>query len=301
MTNINATTSQSPQNSQTDFGALNSWFNPQNNTGVNVGNTGSFLDRITNPSGPQTGLDTLMQEPSALDKLLNTPSGPQMLASQPRQTTITQGRNEIRVQAPVQRAIGGVDETRYIEISVMPLSGSNLGSLNTSNKAQLSQLKDAAASRINQDNVNFHGKTTAQLRVQAAGDGYYNSPSHVAWSKAAEARSSGQIPASWWRQNDPYGGTAGNGPKIESTGIYPGTASKIAMGHDTDWTLGRHFGAGPLRDLQTMGNGTSKQEYQDRGMFGLWPAGTDNRFSKAPATDYTFGHEDWNVRYTNPW
>jgi hypothetical protein len=257
----------------------------------NIAPTG--LDRFS--SG---GLDNLLNSPSPLDRFTNQPT---LLANQPGQTQLTQGRVDVRVQAPLQNGFGIVDNSRYIEISVMPLVGSELGTLNTSNQAQLSQLRSNAADRINSDNIAFHGKTTAELRQQSREDGYYNSPSHQAWAKAAEARSAGQIPASWWMQNDPYGGTAGNGPLIEPTGIYPGTASKIAMGHDTDWTLGRQFGAGPLRDLATMGDGTTHQEFKDRGMFGLWPAGTDNRFQSQPATDYTFGHEDWTVNYTNPW
>jgi hypothetical protein len=268
--------------------------------GVEPGVSG-IMTRLQRLQSQQSPLETLANTPSKLETLAATPSQPQLLAGVQGQTQITQGRVDVRVQAPVQNAFGVVDQSRFIEISVMPLSGSNLGTLNTSNQAQLEQLRNNASTRINNDNLAFHGKTTAQLRQQSREDGYFNSPSHQAWAKAAEARSAGQIPASWWIQNDPYGGTAGNGPLIEPTGVYPGVASKIAMGHDTDWTLGRHFGAGPLRDLATMGNGTSKQEFQDRGMFGLWPTGTDNRFSAAPATSYSTGHADWNVRYTNPW
>lgn len=248
--------------------------------------------------GIVTRLDRLKAEQSPIEALAAQPS---ILAAQPNQTQLSQGRVDIRVQAPVPNAFGNVDKSRYIEISVMPLSGRDLGSLNTGNQGQLSQLRADAAVRINRDNLDFHGKTTAQIRQMSIDQGYYNSPAHQAWAKAAEARTSGQIPASWWIQNDPYGGTAGNGPLIEPLGMYPQVNSKIAMGHDTDWTLGRQFGAGPLRDLATMGNGTSKDDFKARGMFGLWPAGTDNRFQAAPATDYTFGHEDWTVKYTNPW
>ncbi|MEO1336231.1 MAG: hypothetical protein AAFV29_11335, partial [Myxococcota bacterium] len=88
------------------------------------------------------------------------------------------------------------------------------------------------------------------LQEMAKETKYLGSDAHMAWSKAAEARTGGAISAKWWRELDPFGGTAGNGPNILATGAYPGALSKIAMGHDTDWSLGRFFGEGPLAKLR---------------------------------------------------
>ncbi len=247
-----------------------------------------------------TGLDRFTQG-TAIDQLRDQPSSLELLAMQSGNANWGT-RHNIKVQAPVENVLGVIDNSRNIEISVRELQGSELGSLNTRNRAELNQLMSDASVRINRENIDFQKKTTEELRADSREMGYYNSPAHVAWSQAAEARTGGRIPASWWRENDPFGGTAGNGPKIQPSGIYPGVASRIAMGHDTDWTLGRQFGAGPLRDLNTMGNGTSKREFEERGFFGLQPV-IDNRFNAAPFSSYSTpaGHPDWNVRYTNPW
>jgi hypothetical protein len=264
---------------------------PNNFQTDNIAPTG--LDRFSTG-----GLDNLLNSLSPLSRITNQPD---VLAMQPGTGQRAEPRVNITVQAPVQNVLGVIDNSRNIEINVRPLRSDELGSLNTA-RQNIPQLLQDASARINRDNLDFHGKTTADLRRQARSEGYYESPAHMAWSQAAEARTGGRVPASWWRENDPYGGTAGNGPLIEPGGIYPGVTSRIAMGHDTDWTLGRQFGAGPLRDLNTMGNGTSKQEFKDRGMFGLWPA-NDNRFNSAAASSYStpLGHPDWNVSYTNPW
>ena len=246
------------------------------------------LDRVS--TGDTLG--TLRDTPSALDRLRDTPSSLETLAAQP--SLIASGRSEqarttIRVQAPVQNAFGGVDSSRYIEISVRPLQPSELGSLNKK-PADIPQVLADASVRMNRENLDTYGKSTRELRSDAIDSGYFNSPAHRAWAQAAEARTGGRVPASWWRENDPFGGTAGNGPQVLPQGSYPGSLSKIAMGHDTDWTLGNQFGAGPLRALQTMG-GTAEQ----RGKFGLEPFD-----SRLPNT-YSTGHPDWTVSYTNPW
>jgi len=129
------------------------------------------------------------------------------------------------------------------------------------------------------------------LKEMAITDGYFESAPHIAWAEAAEQRTGGAIPAEWWIENDPFGGTAGNGPDIVPFGEYPGANSKIAMAHDTDWTLGRYFGAGPLSSLYDAEGFTPEQ----LGFVGLRPDHQWGHFADADV--YTFGHADWNVQY----
>lgn len=129
------------------------------------------------------------------------------------------------------------------------------------------------------------------LREMAVDAGYYGSPPHVAWAQAAEARTAGKVPAEFWMRFDPFGGTAGNGPNILPTGEHPGVLSKIAMAHDTDWSIGRYFGFGPMAALRGAEGFTPEQ----LGQVGLnWdvPWG---RF--AGIDSYSNGHPDWNVQY----
>jgi hypothetical protein len=247
--------------------------------------TGSFSNLFNN----QSGLDSLMNKPTGLDNLLAQPSI--LLAAgngnQSQRTTIS-------VNAPVQNAFGVVDKTRSIDISVRPLTGSELGSLNTS-PANIQKQLDAASANIDTENQRAYGSTTVELRDQAIDAGYYRSPAHNAWAQAAEARTGGRVPAEWWITNDPFGGTAGNGPNVLPSGTYPGVASRIAMGHDTDWTLGRQFGAGPLSALQG-----SNASPEDMGSYGLVPNHSINRGLNDIYSD-PGGHRDWTVTYSNPW
>jgi hypothetical protein len=151
---------------------------------------------------------------------------------------------------------------------------------------------NAAVAKKNADDVRAYGKTTAQLKQAARNDGYFDSVAHNAWAKAAEARTGGRIPASFWKEFDPFGGTAGNGPNIELTGKYPGVASRISMAHDTDWSLGRYFNTGPLKNLYGQ-QPQNKDDMKSLGMAGLAPQ--PFRF---PNLDlYTNGRPDWNVKY----
>jgi hypothetical protein len=260
------------------------------NLSPNVALSGSVTPNALNRPPANDALGALRDTPSALDRLRDTPSTLEMLVAQPTLVaSAQQARATIRVQAPVQNGFSGIDNSRYIEISVRPLQPSELGSLNKK-PADIPQVLADAAVRMNRENLDTYRKSTRELRSDAIDSGYFNSPAHQAWAQAAEARTGGRVPASWWRENDPFGGTAGNGPQILPQGSYPGSLSKIAMGHDTDWTLGNQFGAGPLRGLQTMG-GTA----EERGKFGLEP------FDSRLTNTYTTGHPDWTVNYTNPW
>ena len=276
---------------QFNFSNQTSLFGSSSQNGsVGLG-SGTQVDRgaFSNLFSNSSGLDQLMSKPSALDNLLAQPSI--LLAAgndnKPQRASIS-------VNAPVQNVFGGVDNSRSIDITVQPLSGSELGSLNTS-PANIKKQLDTASTNINAENQRAYGSTTAQLRDQAIDSGYYRSPAHNAWAQAAEARTGGRVPAEWWIKNDPFGGTAGNGPNILASGSYPGVTSKIAMGHDTDWTLGRQFGAGPLSALKG-----STASPTDMGTYGLVPNHSINPNLSDIYSD-PGGHADWQVNYSNPW
>ncbi|HZI10677.1 MAG TPA: hypothetical protein VE153_09835 [Myxococcus sp.] len=169
-----------------------------------------------------------------------------------------------------------------IEISTTPINM----------RALTKQGLDAAVAKKNSDDVRAYGKSTAQLKADSQKAGYFDSTAHNAWAKAAEARTGGRIPASWWKQFDPYGGTAGNGPNILPTGKYPGALSRISMAHDTDWSLGRYFKAGPLKDLYGL-KPQDKNQMEVMGMAGLRPM--TNVVGNVDL--YSDGRPDWNVKY----
>lgn len=124
--------------------------------------------------------------------------------------------------------------------------------------------------------------------------GYYGSDSHRAWAEAASARTGGQVPADWWMKFDPFGGTAGTGPEVLPQGEWPGVLSTIAMGHDTDWSLGRYFGAGPMAALKG-----APGSADDLGLVGLAPQLPNSRFSQVPLYTDPRGMSDWVVRQNN--
>ena len=181
-----------------------------------------------------------------------------------------------------------------IEMRLRVLVGAELGTLANVRTAQdVAPILSRVSASINSANLVAYGKTTDQLFALASQQGYFGSPSHVVWSEAAEARTGGRVSAAWWRANDPFGGTAGNGPNILPGGRYPGSVAKIAMAHDTDWTLGRWFNAGPLKALFTA---TGKPS--DIGSFGLVPFHSVDR---SYITLYTspFGHPDWVILFVD--
>ena len=175
-----------------------------------------------------------------------------------------------------------------IRITMRVLEGEELGTLKSG--AEVQTLLLAATAKINSENIVAYKRGTRQLRIEAEQQYYYRSPPHQAWASAAQLRTANRIHREWWLDNDPFGGTAGNGPNIIAEGRYPGFAAKIAMAHDTDWTLGRQFNAGPLKGLYT-----STASPGDMGMYGL------NPFSSIkPGThlyDVPSGHPDWQVSF----
>ena len=196
--------------------------------------------------------------PTRLEAFANAPSKLETIAAQPsfqiaqvrdgdRRTTITQ---EVLRYTPNSRGGTATVHRDRIRIEVRVLRVDELGSLAGKSGQSLKNELSRASAQIDRENrANSNGLSTAKLRALSDEQKYYNSPAHKAWAKAAEARTGGKIPADWWIKNDPFGGTAGNGSAVILEGKYPGVFSKIAMAHETDWTLGRVFSAGPLRAL----------------------------------------------------
>jgi hypothetical protein len=203
-------------------------------------------------------------------------------------------RNIRKAAQSVDRGGATFNPNAIIEMRLRVLVGTELGTLANVRTAQdAAPILSRAAASINSANIVAYGKTTDQLFALASQQGYFGSPAHIAWSEAAEARTGGKVPASWWRTNDPFGGTSGNGPNILPGGRYPGSVAKIAMAHDTDWTLGRLFNAGPLKSLFTA---TGKPS--DIGSYGLVPFHSVNRGYSALYTN-PFGHPDWVIRFVD--
>lgn len=184
-----------------------------------------------------------------------------------------------------------VRRTASINIEVRELWKDQKGLLNSEKHSakDIQHYIENAFEKKNNDDVKAYGKTTDQLYQQAGQSGYLNSPAHMAWSEAAAARTGGAMSAENWRRLDPYGGTAGNGPDILPQGAYPGVGAKIAMAHDTDWSLGRYFQAGPMKGLYG-----SKESAAEMGMYGL-----QNHCKVEPKLSdlYINGHNDWSVNF----
>jgi hypothetical protein len=281
----------------------------------------SAFESLFNPAGGSSFVDQVRDTksalPTGLEAFANAPSKLETLAAQPSfkiaqardgdsRRTITQPvtqilnytseDNEYNARPPIT---GTVEVPSTIRITVRVLRPDELGSLAGKSGQNLKNELTRASAQIDRENrANPNGKSTAELRQMASeyklfGRGYYQSPTHQAWAKAAEARSGGKVPAKWWMENDPFGGTNGNGPAILPGGVYPADLSKIGMAHDTDWTLGRIFGAGPMRTLATSSD--------PRGDFGLLSQGANRaeyeRALAAGFTGYMGGHPDWDVQY----
>lgn len=134
------------------------------------------------------------------------------------------------------------------------------------------------------------GAGHADLRAWAVAEGYYGSTYHLAWALAAEARTGGRVAATWWMEVDPFGGTAGNGPRVLPGGHWPSPLARVAMAHDTDWTLGRYFGVGPLAALRA----DTTNPLAELGRVGLFPV-SDARYDGV-GSYLRDGQPDWVVR-----
>ena len=213
----------------------------------------------------------------------------------------TQGGGWVDPLQPGERGRTGRGIQNYydatITIDVRPLSGrSELGELWHSGRdsARFDAAVNSAIAQKSQEDLRNYGMTTAQMRALAQseeGGRYFGSPAHNAWAEAASARTGGRLSADFWRSFDPFGGTNGNGPEIMGGGLYPHPLSRIGMAHDTDWSLGRYFGAGPMQDLR--GASGSKETL---GSYGLDPFNQINNQGRT-VDSYLNGHPDWDVRY----
>ncbi|MGB3721473.1 MAG: hypothetical protein WA979_01485 [Pacificimonas sp.] len=206
-------------------------------------------------------------------------------------------RHRIDVGAPQTTTVGRNGQAREImvdatiSITVRELQGSELGNLEGTSSFQIEQMKAAAIHSKSNEDFAAYGRTTAELKTEAVADGYFDSPAHNAGAMAAEARTGGRLDAEFWKDFDPYGGTAGNGPDILPGGAYPGSGATIAMGHDTDWSLGRHFNAGPLNALYG-----STASAKDQGTLGLVPYHSIDRSVNLYTSPS--GHPDWQIGFS---
>jgi hypothetical protein len=183
-----------------------------------------------------------------------------------------------------------VHNSAVIKIEVRELQGAELGALRNTG-AKLEEYKERAIDRKSAEDKASYGFTTAELKDKAIQSGYYNSPSHEAWAEAASARTGGKLSAEWMKNFDPTGGTNGNGPNLLAGGAYPHPLSRIGMAHDTDWSLGRHFQAGPMRGLYG-----ANYDAETLGKYGLDPTSPINPPARM---QYATGNSDWSVQYNN--
>ncbi|WP_375769864.1 hypothetical protein NR798_02965 [Archangium gephyra] len=195
----------------------------------------------------------------------------------------------ISAAAATRPAAPGMVTVRHgpIEIRVKPLD------LGVTGHA-LSAAMDTAMEEKAADDERAYGAKTrengfASLVEWATKQGYYNSVEHQAWAKGAEARTGGRVPASWWIKFDPFGGTAGNGPDVLPQGRWPGALARIAIGHDTDWSLGRYFNVGPMKVLYR-----AVADPFILGIVGLVPMPL-TQFGSAGIYTNPSGHIDWQV------
>ncbi len=205
---------------------------------------------------------------------------------------LEQNMHRVREAAGQQRDTTGMATIRRgdIQIQVKPLE-MNIPA------DKLSAELDRAMQEKAQDDAAAYGQVVkdagfGSLEEWAKSTGYYGSDTHRAWAEAAEARTGGKIPAEFWMKFDPFGGTAGTGPKVLPQGQWPGAIASIAMGHDTDWSLGRYFGAGPMAALKGAPGSADAL-----GMVGLAPSFiVGERFKNVPLYTDPRGMSDWVVK-----
>lgn len=147
--------------------------------------------------------------------------------------------------------------------------------------AQIAGMINQWLDRKDADDRLAYGLSTREIRQQAREDGYYGSEQHLLWAHAASARTGGRIPPEFWMRIDPYGGTAGNGPNILIGGGEGGPLTSIGLAHDTDWSLGRLMGVGPLKGLYDLDPQLPYQAAR-MGAIGLLGPGTARNLNPAP-------------------
>ncbi len=191
-----------------------------------------------------------------------------------------------------------VRNTAVIKIDVQVLKQNELGLLNATGDQLQTNLATAMREKQAED-LRKYKMTPEQMVEKSKELGYYGTGAHQAWAEAASARTGGRASPEYMMKLDPLGGTNGNGPNIEKGGIYPHPLSKIAMAHDTDWSLGRYFNAGPLNGLY---KNTGKDA--DLGMYGLQHlqiGGGRSPIDPQPKAQYAGvgGNDVWKVEFNN--
>jgi hypothetical protein len=190
-----------------------------------------------------------------------------------------------------------VRNTAVIKIDVQVLKQNELGLLNATGDQLQANLATALREKQAED-LRKYKMTPEQMVEKSKELGYYGTGAHQAWAEAASARTGGRASPEYMMKLDPLGGTNGNGPNIEKGGIYPHPLSKIAMAHDTDWSLGRYFNAGPLNGLY---KNTGKDA--DLGMYGLQALtpGRSSPIDPPPKAQYAGvgGNDIWKVEFNN--
>lgn len=198
---------------------------------------------------------------------------------------LRQAMNSLHQNTTGMTAVRRVD----VEIYVRPLD------MNISASQLQSNLGRAMAEKA-VDDEGAYGRLVRENGYTSLGDwaqkvGYRGSDLHRVWAEAASVRTKRQISADWWMQFDAFGGTAGAGPNVLPQGIWPGMLASIAMGHDTDWGLGRYFGVGPMASLKGAPGAAD-----ELGLVGLLPQLPFSRFSQVPLYTAPTGMVDWVVR-----
>lgn len=218
--------------------------------------------------------------------------------------------------------VSGFDPVRQAEVHIQMREVEGLPDTVPSSELDRAAGEKAQDDREHTDALRAYnrenGTNYRNLREWSEGLGFYGSTNHHTWAAAAEARTGGRIPASWWQETFPFGGAAGGGPNILESGNrvidqllggeYPGSLARIGIAHDTDWALGRYFGVGPLSALDGApipDTGVPPQVRLSRGKprvvgdfplgyVGLFPVG-DARYDGIDS--YVDGHPDWNVQF----
>jgi hypothetical protein len=189
-----------------------------------------------------------------------------------------------------------VRNTAVVKIDVQVLQQNELGLLNATGEKLKQNLATALQAKQAEDERKYD-LTPAQMVQKSKDLGYHGSGAHQAWAEAASARTGGRASPEYMMKLDPLGGTNGNGPKIELGGIYPHPLSRIAMGHDTDWSLGRYFNAGPMNGLY--GNKADDKNLGLYGLDGIDPTNLRSNVKPPSKAQYGYGNDIYKVEYNN--
>lgn len=138
-----------------------------------------------------------------------------------------------------------------IEAVVRPIETLSLPDDPVSLAAELSAIEDCKEA----DDQRAYRQTLEELSARSRTAGYFGSEQHRMYAVIAAARSDFRIGADYFLTHEPFGGTAGSGPKLLRGGRTGEILSTIALAHDSDWFYGRYLAAGPLSALAEVPEG----------------------------------------------